>query len=795
MGFSISRLTLYAILSNIEEDMRKIICTHLAPQVQSNSLFGEEILKKSRERLSKDIQVSAANISNEDLVEYIDYAEAFQIINAHRNLLPSSIAKHFQDVTKQLEKLVPVRNRVMHSRPLDPEDLSNTTDISRLLIRDKHTWSNLNEVLGRLQTEPTFVLNLHIPIYESSGNHNLPIPDFDETGFIGRKKQVDNLVKLCLGPYPVITIIGDGGIGKTATALKVAYEMLDKENCPFEAIVWTSSKTEQLTPFEIKRIEGAINDSLGMLQNVSDFFLGDKMQVSDPFSEVIEYLSNFKILLIIDNLETILDERIRSFLEHLPMGSKILLTSRIGLGAFERPVKLESMDQNDAVALLRATARIREVDMLINMPNDQLKAYCNRMKNSPGYIKWFVSAVRAGKRPEEVLAEPEMFLEFCMSNVYQYLSESPRKILELMLSVPGQHSQAELTFLAGDMDVINLQEAIQESLRSNMIVMSSQPIGNSFESKYSLTDMSREYLGKHHPASAEIHKQYSKRKQKLISTVEEFKASQRDNPYAYASINIRSRSEFVAAKYLKDAVEAGRSKRFSDADELLASAKRLSPGYFEVYRVEAQVRDFQENFPAAKTAYEAAIELEPNHAPLRAWYGGFLMRKFDDNENALKNFQEAEKIDPQSSEIQIEIARANLYLRNFQIAKEIIDKLLTRTDISEINRRKSYNLYFQFFHRKADYLLQQRNSVDALSCIKILKEEYNKCPQSIINIEIRKKVAKATVTAKRLVNSLQEPELIKAASLLHNWFLEEFSDLRDLSVIKHTPILKRRVDN
>jgi len=118
-----------------------------------------------------------------------------------------------------------------------------------------------------------------------------------------------------------------------------------------------------------------------MLSNVSDFLVGSNLQGSDPFSEVIEYLSNFKILLIIDNLETILDERIRSFLEQLPMGSKILLTSRIGLGAFEHPVKLESMDQNDAVALLRATAKIREVDTLVNMTNDRLKAYCNRMKN------------------------------------------------------------------------------------------------------------------------------------------------------------------------------------------------------------------------------------------------------------------------------------------------------------------------------------------------------------------------------------------------------------------------------
>ena len=442
------------------------------------------------------------------------------------------------------------------------------------------------------------------------------------------------------------------------------------------------------------------------------------------------------------------------------------------------------------VALLRATARIRGVESLEKLPNDRLKTYCNRMKNSPGYIKWFVSAVRAGKRPEEVLANPEMFLEFCMSNVYRYLSENSRKLLELMLSVPGQHSQAELTFLAGDIDGIHLQEAIQESLRSNMIVMSSQAIGNSFESKYSLTDMSRDYLGKHHPALPQIHKQYNQRKQQLISTVEEIKAAQRDYPYAYASIKIRTRSDFVVAKYLRGALDAARRrpvKDFARADELLAKAKRLSPGYFEVYRVEAQVRDFQENFPAAKIAYEAAIELEPNHAPLRFWYGGFVMRKFDDNESALDNFKEAEKLDPNAADIQLEIARTNLYLRNFERAKEIIDKLLVRTDLSNFNIRKSHSLHLQFFHRKADYLLQQSNSLEALSCIEELKHEYENCSQKILDSEIKKKVAKATLTARRLVSNLQSSNSRERALLLHNWFAEEFA-----SEVQELPVMKRK---
>ena len=160
MGFSISRLTLYAIISSIEEDMRNVISLQLASHMSSETLFGEDILKKCQERLSKDLQISATNASNQDLVDYIDYAEAFQIINSNRTYLPNSLSNHFQNVTKNLEKLVAIRNRVMHSRPLDYEDLSITTDIARQLINEKDSWSNLSEVLRKLQTEPTFVLTV-----------------------------------------------------------------------------------------------------------------------------------------------------------------------------------------------------------------------------------------------------------------------------------------------------------------------------------------------------------------------------------------------------------------------------------------------------------------------------------------------------------------------------------------------------------------------------------------------------------------------------------------------------------
>ena len=158
-----------------------------------------------------------------------------------------------------------------------------------------------------------------------------------------------------------------------------------------------------------------------------------------------------------------------------------------------------------------ALAKTRQIPYLEKLSNARLAKYCEKMHQSPGFIRWFASAVQAGKRPEEVLARPDVFLDFCLSNVYKYLSELSKKVLRCMLCVPTPSSQAELSFLT-ELEFIDLQTAIQQLLTTNMIVMSSSPTGSSFESRYTLSDLPREYLLKHHPVDKEEYALFFKEK-------------------------------------------------------------------------------------------------------------------------------------------------------------------------------------------------------------------------------------------------------------------------------------------
>lgn len=777
MSYSTSRLTLYVLLSSIEEDLRDAIVGHLAPQLPIADLLGPELSAKLLGRARAEDAVVDGSAALESLLVYADFGDLYQLLNTHRTILPGTIGDHVRVQSATFEKLIPIRNRVAHARPLHFDDLAFVADVATELANSADFgWPALRETVRKLEADPSYVLGVTIPTYENptESKHNLPTPDFDETGFLGRKQQVAELIKLCNGQWPVITVVGDGGIGKTALALKVAYDILDAPDCRFEAVVWTSSKTAQLTANEIIRIKGSISDSLGMIANVASR-LGGSI-AAEPVEEVLAYLGTFRILLILDNLETVLDERIRSFLERLPAGSKILITSRIGLGAFEFPYKLQPMTEGESVQLVRALAKTRQARDLVKMQNSPLAAYCARMHNNPGFIKWFVAAVQAGRRPEDVLQNPHLFLDFCMSNVYEYLSEDSRSVLRGMLCVPGRHSQAQLAFLTR-LDVLPLQRSLQQLLTTNMVVMSSVPRGSSFESQYEISDLARAYLGKHHPVSADESKLLTSRRNQLVRAGEQFKEDQDSNPFSGFSIAMRSNSDLIVAKYLHDALRCAHRNDYTQADALIARARSLAPEFFEVHRVDGWVKSKQGNVSAAHESYEAAVELEPKSAPLRFFYGGFLLR-YGDIGKAVSELGEALALEPHAAAVKLELARAALYAMRFARAREVLDSLISRADISEWVSRKAYDLHLQYFIRLADYYMGRHDYSAALTHLRSLKEAYLACPPPLLDAKMRIGLGRAMPSARLCAVNIGDAAARGEAADLVKWLADQASGER-----------------
>lgn len=107
----------------------------------------------------------------------------------------------------------------------------------------------------------------------------------------------------------------------------------------FEFIIWTSSKRNKYTPTGIKLINEFISNYEDLLNDIYKFI--ELYSLEEEGSDekeietiIIDFLSKNKVLLIVDNLETLNDTDLINFLENLPSASKAILTTRETLGDF-----------------------------------------------------------------------------------------------------------------------------------------------------------------------------------------------------------------------------------------------------------------------------------------------------------------------------------------------------------------------------------------------------------------------------------------------------------------------------
>jgi LuxR family glucitol operon transcriptional activator len=207
MSHSVVRLTLYTLISAIETDFRGLLRTEVLPNRPLEELFTTDLVDRLKERAARD-----GSDGSVDLLHYLDYADTLSALNAGRQFLDPSAQKVLKSFNSALEKMTAVRNRVMHSRPLQYTDYSFTIDLTTsLLTYPKHLFPELTRTEQRLKQDPASVLSFPLPPpsdIDANLNHNLPLPDFDETGFLGRADETRQLLTAIRGPWPIITIVG-----------------------------------------------------------------------------------------------------------------------------------------------------------------------------------------------------------------------------------------------------------------------------------------------------------------------------------------------------------------------------------------------------------------------------------------------------------------------------------------------------------------------------------------------------------------------------------------------------------
>jgi tetratricopeptide (TPR) repeat protein len=201
----------------------------------------------------------------------------------------------------------------------------------------------------------------------------------------------------------------------------------------------------------------------------------------------------------------------------------------------------------------------------------------------------------------------------------------------------------------------------------------------------------------------------------------------------------------------------------------------LEPGYYEVHRVGAWVSCERGNYAESRERYEAATELEPASAPLRYWFGGFLLRHSNDIEAAVSQFVEGATIDPASPQIALEIARCHLYAKKFDDADAWLKQVGKCGELPGWAARKAADLRLQVMGRRADYLQSHQDSAGALQELERLKHCYEATGPSVIDQKTQANVAKFVPVAAACERFLFDPAAKSRARVVLHW-LAQFGD-------------------
>jgi LuxR family glucitol operon transcriptional activator len=132
------------------------------------------------------------------------------------------------------------------------------------------------------------------------------------------------------------------------------------------------------TDSKLQLIKGAVTSSIGIIDNALAP-LG-RQTGTQAIDDLVQHLTNNTILLIIDNLETVVDHNLRYLASNMPnSGSKILLRVDVLWVLFIFPIPLLPLSKKDAALYFRAIARVFSVNDSATLSNAVIDDYCNKL--------------------------------------------------------------------------------------------------------------------------------------------------------------------------------------------------------------------------------------------------------------------------------------------------------------------------------------------------------------------------------------------------------------------------------
>jgi predicted negative regulator of RcsB-dependent stress response len=257
--------------------------------------------------------------------------------------------------------------------------------------------------------------------------HNLPRPPYAQ--FIMRSLPFNDIVEALKQRTAAVIIASLGGMGKTSLAREVADRCLkpDFDGPRFDAAVWVSDAARPgFTTLNTVLDETA--QTLGLI-NLLDRNEEEKRR------NIEDTLRSRRVLLVVDNFESVTDAALLRWLLMLPEPSKVIITTREYRREFRQggwPVELGGMIDDEAQAFVMQ--RLHALHFKEAPQPGQIAPLINAAGGNPKAIEMALGSLKLERRPlSDAVADlkhahGEFFDELFARN-WSLLDEAARRVL------------------------------------------------------------------------------------------------------------------------------------------------------------------------------------------------------------------------------------------------------------------------------------------------------------------------------------------------------------------------------
>mgnify|MGYP000385500932 CR=1 FL=1 len=140
-------------------------------------------------------------------------------------------------------------------------------------------------------------------------------------------------------------------------------------------------------------------------------------------------------------------------------------------------------------------------------------------------------------------------------------------------------------------------------------------------------------------------------------------------------------------------------EQIAKAKSLIAITMKLDSNISELYRAIGRLKNYEQDFEAADSAFKRAIELNPNNAEAYASYAQLYLRSLDNITQAIILLSKAYTLNPKDDNLATSLAQALIVAGHFDEAKIIVKDIIARKPNYAIaHRQLAFIEFFGEYH-------------------------------------------------------------------------------------------------